>query len=89
MFMRDFVDKVVVSDDGEIIIKIDDILTKENISRSRLATAMGVDYRVVRRLCKGETSRIDFHILKRLCYTLECDIQDIIEYIPPKENTGK
>ena len=84
--MRDFVDKIVVADDGEIRIKIDDILKKENITRSRLATAMGVDYRVVRRLCKGETSRIDFHILKRLCYTLECEVQDIIEYIPPKKS---
>lgn len=82
--MRDIVDKVVVADDGEIRIKIDEILTRENISRSRLARAMGVDYRVVRRICTGETSRIDFHILKRLCYTLECEIQDIIEYVPPK-----
>lgn len=84
--MRDFVDKVVVADDGEIRIKIDDLLKKENISRSRLATAMGVDYRVVRRLCTGETSRIDFHILKRLCYTLECRVEDIIEYIPPEKH---
>lgn len=82
--MRDFVDKVLVADDGEIRIKIDELLKKENITRSRLATAMGVDYRVVRRLCSGETSRIDFHILKRLCYTLECGIDDLIEYIPPK-----
>lgn len=83
--MRDFVDKVVVADDGEIRIKIDERLKKENISRSRLATAMDVDYRVVRRLCEGDTSRIDFHILKRLCYTLECSVQDLIEYIPPKK----
>ncbi|MFR4408603.1 MAG: helix-turn-helix domain-containing protein [Lachnospira sp.] len=29
--------------------------------------------------------RLDIVILIRLCYVLECDLNELIEYIPPKE----
>lgn len=29
--------------------------------------------------------RLDIDILKRLCYVLECNLTDLIEYIPPEE----
>ena len=32
-----------------------------------------------------KVQRLDIDILKRLCYVLECDLNELIEYIPPKE----
>ncbi len=32
----------------------------------------------------NKIQRFDIDILKRLCYVLECDLHDLIEYIPPK-----
>lgn len=34
----------------------------------------------------NKIQRLDIDILLRLCYVLECDLTDLIEYIPPKEN---
>ena len=76
---------VVFAKAGSIKIKLDDLIKKEKITRTKLARMLNVDYRRIRALCKGETSRIDFDLLTRICYTLECGVADVIEYIPPKE----
>ena len=36
----------------------------------------------------NKIQRLDIDILKRLCYVLDCDLYELIEYIPPsdKEN---
>ena len=34
---------------------------------------------------RTQLQRLDIDILKRLCYVLECDLNELIEYIPPKE----
>lgn len=34
---------------------------------------------------RQEVVRVDLAVLSRLCYALECDLSDIIEYIPPKK----
>ena len=31
----------------------------------------------------NKVQRLDIDILLRLCYVLECDLTDLIEYIPP------
>ena len=32
-----------------------------------------------------EKNSLDIDILKRLCYVLECNLTDLIEYIPPEK----
>ena len=34
----------------------------------------------------NKIQRLDVDILLRLCYVLECDLSDLIEYVPPNEN---
>ena len=36
-------------------------------------------------LTDNKIQRLDIDILKRLCYVLECNLTDLIEYIPPEE----
>jgi len=33
---------------------------------------------------KQDIVRVDLAVIARLCYALQCDISDLIEYIPPK-----
>lgn len=76
----------VLADVGHIKINVDDLIEKAGITRTKLATLTGVDYRVIRRMCSGESSRVDYDLLCRICYALECDLPDIIEYVPPKKS---
>ncbi|MCX4297281.1 MAG: helix-turn-helix transcriptional regulator [Lachnospiraceae bacterium] len=33
----------------------------------------------------NKIQHLDIDILKRLCYVLECNLTDLIKYIPPEE----
>lgn len=69
---------------GNVEIKLDALIQKEGITRTKLARLLNVDYRRIKLLCSGESTRIDFDLLVRICYTLDCSIGDVLEYIPPQ-----
>ena len=35
--------------------------------------------------CNNTITRLDIDVLARLCTVLECDISDLLEYIPPEK----
>lgn len=67
---------------GDFIFKLDDILKENNISINKLMRDTNTDYKVLKRLLKGESVRFDISVIGRLCDYLECSITDIIEYHP-------
>ena len=67
---------------GDFIFKLDDILKENNISINKLIRDTNTDYKVLKRLLKGESVRFDIFVISRLCDYFECSITDIIEYKP-------
>ena len=67
-------------DCGSIKFKLKKILEERNLSKNKLSVTSGVRFDTIQRLCKGNTSRIDLEIICRLCKTLNCSIEDLIEY---------
>lgn len=67
-------------DYGEINIKLDDLLNKRNISTYELSTKSNVRFQTVQSLRENKSTRINFNILAKLCYTLNCQVEDLIEY---------
>lgn len=59
---------------GEIKIHLAEILEEKNISLNQLSFRTEMQRTQLR------------NILKRLCYVLECDLHDLIEYIPPEKS---
>jgi putative transcriptional regulator len=80
--MREVVN-LIRADTGSVRMKVDELLVSNGITRSKLARLVDADYRVVVRLCSGKAERVDLDLLARVCYALECDLPDIMEYIPP------
>ena len=37
----------------------------------------------------NEVQRLDIAVLARLCYALNCDLNDLLEYIPPDKTKNK
>lgn len=35
--------------------------------------------------CKNEVARVDLDVLARMCTVLECDIGDLLEFVPPEK----
>lgn len=72
-------------DYGQIKIHLADIIKEQNISMNKLASRSETQRTQIRSYCKNEVQRLDIAVLSRLCYALECDLHDLIEYIPPKD----
>ena len=71
-------------DFGEIKLHLDETRKKQNISINKLACRAEMQRSQVRSYCNNTIQRLDIAVLARLCYALECDMTDIVEYIPPK-----
>jgi len=70
---------------GTIKIKLDDIMNSKNISTYQLNTKSNIRFQTIQALRENTSSRIDFEVLAKLCYSLGCKVSDIIEYIPINE----
>lgn len=68
---------------GHINIKLKDIMLEQNISINKLACRAEMQRSQVRAYMNNSIQRLDTSILSRLCYALDCDLFDLIEYIPP------
>jgi len=65
---------------GHIALHLQERMEERGVNRNQLAKAIGTRFEVVDKWCQGDISRIDADILARLCYVLECDVDDLITY---------
>jgi len=47
---------------------------------------MGLKYQIIDKYYKNHVVRYDSYLLSKFCEALECDISDIICYIPEEKN---
>lgn len=60
------------------------ILIDKDMKKKDLQAAAGISWASVTKLSKGET--VSMEVLMKVCKTLNCDIGDIMELIPTKDN---
>lgn len=70
---------------GTIKIHLDEIMKDRNMSMNKLSFRAEMQRTQLRKYCKNEVQRLDIAVLSRLCYALDCDLNDLLEYIPPVE----
>lgn len=69
-----------IQDYGKIDIRLREIMEKQGISRNQLARLTSTRFEVINKWYNGNVERIDADILARLCFTLGCKVEEIIEY---------
>ena len=65
---------------GKIKIDIKTIMDKKNIRWNKLSVLTGATYNVINRYYNNDISRVDLDVLARICYVLECNVSDVLEY---------
>lgn len=63
------------------------LLAERNLNYTRLSKMSGISINALSKMGKnGGTGakQITYEILEKLCEAMECDVADIIEYIPEK-----
>ena len=64
--------------------KIDDILKERKSSRYQLAKQTGISENALGRICRNETSSIEFSTIEKICKALNCTPNDIIIFDDPQ-----
>ncbi|MGN8753918.1 helix-turn-helix domain-containing protein [Blautia sp. HCP3S3_C4] len=77
------------SDHGEIRIHLKEILEERDISLNQLSFRAEMQRTQLRNYRDNKIQRLDIDILKRLCYVLDCDLHDLIEYIPAEDSSER
>lgn len=67
---------------GTIKIKLNELIIKENISKSKLSHLAEMQRTQINKYCRNEITRLDTDVLARLCSALKCNIDDLLEFIP-------
>ena len=64
--------------------KIDNILKERKSSRYQLAKQTGISEQALGRICRNETSSIEFNTIEKICKALNCTPNDIIVFDDPQ-----
>lgn len=65
---------------GKIELKLKEQLAKRQMTRGELARAINARFEVVNKWYSGQVERLDTDILARMCFVLQCEVQDLIKY---------
>lgn len=70
---------------GTIRIKLDELLKKSGMSKNKLSHRAEMQHTQINNFCKNKITRLDTDVLARICTALNCNISDLLEYVPPKK----
>lgn len=73
------------SEFGTIKIYLKELMEKRNLSLTKLSFRAEMQRTQLKHYYDGTIQRLDMEVLSRLCYALDCDLHDLLEYIPPKK----
>ena len=68
-------------------LTIDKYLDKCGITRYELAKRTNIKFQTIDRYYKIRVVRYDSYILDRICFSLGCELRDIIEYVPDEKSS--
>lgn len=67
---------------GRIEILLEQYLRQHNISKNQAARSANLTRTRFNAYCTNKVQRVDLDVLSRLCNALNCDITDLLRYIP-------
>lgn len=70
---------------GTIRIKLDKLIKDADISKNKLSHRAEMQRSQINHYCNNEISRLDIDVLARICTVLECEISDLLEFVPPEK----
>ena len=67
---------------GYYLFKLTELLGTINKSRYNLAKDLNSEYKVINRYARGNLNKFDANVIAKICDYCNCNLSDIIEYIP-------
>lgn len=71
---------------GTVKINLSKLIEESGISKNKLSQRAEMQRTQINHYCNNTITRLDIDVLARLCTVLECEISDLLEFVPPEEN---
>lgn len=71
---------------GQLKICLSELIEKKGLNRNQVSIKAAMNWKQVDRYCDNDISRLDTFVLCKLCTVLECNVQDLLKFIPPEKN---
>ncbi len=71
---------------GKIKIKLDELISNKKMSKNKLGHLAEMQRTQINNYCRNDITRLDTDVLARICTVLDCDIGDLLEFVPPTED---
>lgn len=71
---------------GKVQIKVNAVMDRENVSVYELSKETGLKHQTVKSYYNNDPlTKVDMDVLAKMCYVLDCKIDDVLEYEEPNE----
>ena len=67
---------------GFIQIKLAELIKQRGISKNKLSHRAEMQRTQINQYCNNQVTRLDTAVLARICATLDCKIEELLEFIP-------
>lgn len=74
---------------GSIRINLQPLMESRGLSKNKLSQRAEMQRTQLNNYCNNRVTRLDTDVLARLCTVLECEIGDLLEFVPPGEAPRK
>ncbi len=71
---------------GKIVMHLEELLGESKLSKNKFSQRAEIQRSQVNRFCKNQITRLDTDVLARICTVFNCEIGDLLEFIPPDKN---
>ena len=70
----------VPQDYGKTVFSFNKVMDGRKINHYQLSKLAGVRFEVANRFYNGNIERLDIDVLTRVCFVLDCDINDVMSF---------
>ena len=70
---------------GRLEIRLSKLIEEKGLNRNKLAIKAAMNWEQVNNYCNSDITRLDTFVLCKLCTVLECEIKDLLIFVPAKK----
>ena len=74
---------------GHLEIRLAELIEEKGLNRNKVSLKAAMNWRQVDRYCENDITRLDTFVLCKLCTALECEIQDLLVFVPAEKEQGE
>ena len=72
---------------GRIRINLDRLIQESGMSKNKFSHRADMQRTHLNHYCNNDISRLDIDVLARICSVLECEIGDLLEFVPDGDDS--